>query len=205
MGIICKNHLHINKTAQTSKILKMLRFAAFTFLALAVVTEAAPGGGYYWKRRYYKKPAAPAPAAPVAKAAPVGDLVDVAVAAGSFETLVKLVGDLGLVDTLKGVEAATVFAPSDDAFAKLPKGTLESLTPEQAKAIVARHVIAGATVKAADVTTGSVGTFGGENIDLVKDDAGVCVSFNGGARSNVVAADVEASNGVIHVIDAVIL
>merc|ERR1711879_931963 len=171
MGIICKNHLLINKTAQTSKILKMLRFAVFTFLALAVVTEAAPGGGYYWKRRYYKKPAAP-----VAKAAPVGDLVDVAVAAGSFKTLVKLVGDLGLVETLKGVEAATVFAPSDDAFAKLPKGTLESLTPEQAKAIVARHVIAGATVKAADVTTGSVGTFGGENIDLVKDDAGVGVS-----------------------------
>merc|ERR1712109_90531 len=181
MGIIYKNHLLINKTAQTSKILKMLRFAVFTFLALAVVTEAAPGGGYYWKKRYYKKTAAPAPAAPVAKAAPVGDLVDVAVAAGSFKTLVKLVGDLGLVDTLKGVEAATVFAPSDDAFAKLPKGTLESLTPEQAKAIVARHVIAGATVKAADVTTGSVGTFGGENIDLVKDDAGVGVSFNGGA------------------------
>merc|ERR1711876_142440 len=184
----------------SSRPLKMLRFAVFTFFALAIVTEAAPGGGYYWK-----KPAPPAPAAPVAKAAPVGDLVDVAVAAGSFKTLVKLVGDLGLVDTLKGVEAATVFAPSDDAFAKLPKGTLESLTPEQAKAIVARHVIAGATVKAADVTTGSVGTFGGENIDLVKDDAGVGVSFNGGARSNVVAADVEASNGVIHVIDAVIL
>merc|ERR1712039_532847 len=180
----------------SSRSLKMLRFAVFTFLALAVVTEAAPGGGYYWKKRYYKKPAAPAPA---------GDLVDVAVAAGSFKTLVKLVGDLGLVDTLKGVEAATVFAPSDDAFAKLPKGTLESLTPEQAKAIVARHIIAGATVKAADVTTGSVGTFGGENIDLVKDDAGVGVSFNGGARSNVVAADVEANNGVIHVIDAVIL
>merc|ERR1711997_731949 len=200
MGIICKNHLLINKTAQTSKILKMLRFAVFTFLALAIVTEAAPGGGYYWKKRYYKKTVAPAPAAPVAKAAPVGDLVDVAVAAGSFKTLVKLVGDLGLVETLKGVEAATVFAPSDDAFAKLPKGTLESLTPEQAKAIVARHVIAGA-----DVTTGSVGTFGGENIDLVKDDAGVGVSFKGGARSNVVAADVEASNGVIHAIDAVIL
>merc|ERR1711997_878511 len=86
-----------------------------------------------------------------AKAAAVGDLVDVAVGAGSFTTLVKLVGDLGLVETLKGVEAATVFAPSDEAFAKLPPGTLESLTPEQAKAIVARHVIAGATVYAADV------------------------------------------------------
>merc|ERR1711974_300741 len=168
MGIICKKQLLRNKTAKTSKILKMLRFAIFTFLALATVTEAAPGGGYYWKRRYYKKPAAPAPAAPVAKAAPVGDLVDVAVAAGSFTTLVKLVTDLDLVATLKGVEAATVFVPSDDAFAKLPKGTLESLTADQAKAIVARHVIAGATVKAADVTTGSVGTFGGKTLILSK-------------------------------------
>merc|ERR1712242_454950 len=92
---------------------------------------------------------APEPAP--AKAAAVGDLVDVAVGAGSFTTLVKLVGDLGLVETLKGVEAATVFAPSDEAFAKLPAGTLESLTTEQATAIVARHVVAGATVYAADV------------------------------------------------------
>merc|ERR1712109_182893 len=205
MGIIYKNHLLINKTAQTSKILKMLRFAVFTFLALAVVTEAAPGGGYYWKKRYYKKTAAPAPAAPVAKAAPVGDLVDVAVAAGSFKTLVKLVGDLGLVDTLKGVEAATVFAPSDDAFAKLPKGTLESLTPEQAKAIVARHVVAGANVMAADVATGDVETFGGETVGLVKtEEGGVQVVYNG-QTVNVVTADVGASNGVIHVIDNVIV
>ena len=188
----------------------MLRFIAMTVFAFATLSEAAPGGGYYWpKNKYYyevyAKKSKSIDASPATKTADVGDLVDVAVAAGSFTTLVKLVTDLDLVETLKGVEAATVFAPSDDAFAKLPEGTLESLTPEQAKAIVARHVIAGATVKAADVTTGSVGTFGGENIDLVKDDAGVGVSFNGGARSNVVAADVEASNGVIHVIDAVIL
>ena len=73
----------------------------------------------------------------------MGDLVDVAVGAGAFTTLVKIVSDLGLVDTLKGVEAATVFAPTDAAFAKLPAGTLESLTADQAKAIVARHVIPG--------------------------------------------------------------
>merc|ERR1739846_49385 len=141
---------------------------------------AAPGGGYY-RQHYYshgmhgmKKAALPAVAQ---KAAALGDLVDVAVGAGSFTTLVKLVGDLGLVETLKGVEAATIFAPSDEAFAKLPAGTLESLTPEQAKTIVARHVVAGATVMAADVATGTVGTFGGENIDLIKDDAGVGVSY----------------------------
>merc|ERR1719346_324251 len=138
------------------------------------------------------------------RTAAVGDLVDVAVGAGSFTTLVKIVSDLGLVDTLKGVEAATVFAPSDEAFAKLPEGTLESLTPEQAKAIVSRHVVAGATVYAADVATGPVGTLGGETIDLIAENGGVQVSYNGNAV-NVVAADVKASNGVIHVIDAVIL
>jgi len=146
----------------------------------------------------------PAPEAPVAKVAEVGDVVDVAVGAGTFTTLVKIVSDLGLVETLKGVEAVTIFAPSDDAFAKLPEGTLESLTTEQAKAIVSRHVVPGNTVYAADVTTGSVGTFGGENIDLIKNDSGVQVSYNGNAV-NVVSADVKANNGVIHVIDAVIL
>ena len=98
-------------------------------LFILAITEVAQGGKYY--RRKYSKPA------------PVGDLVDVAVGAGAFTTLVKIVSDLGLVDTLKGVEAATVFAPTDAAFAKLPAGTLESLTADQAKAIVARHVIPG--------------------------------------------------------------
>merc|ERR1719483_1597558 len=173
---------------------------------------AAPGGGYY-RHHYYshhhghgmhgmKKAALPAVAPRVA---PVGDLVDVAVGAGSFTTLVKIVGDLGLVETLKGVEAATIFAPSDEAFAKLPAGTLESLTPEQAKAIIARHVVAGATVKAADVTTGDVETFGGETVGLIKTaEGGVQVTYMG-QTVNVVTADVGASNGVIHVIDNVIV
>merc|ERR1712003_506910 len=88
----------------------------------------------------------------------LGDVVDVAVGAGAFTTLVKIVSDLGLVDTLKGVEAVTIFAPSDEAFAKLPAGTLESLTPSEKFQIVRRHVVAGATVVAADVTTGPVET-----------------------------------------------
>merc|ERR1712180_430400 len=142
---------------------------------------------------------------PVAKVAEVGDVVDVAVGAGAFTTLVKVVSDLGLVETLKGVEAVTIFAPSDEAFAKLPEGTLESLTPEQAKAIVARHVVAGATVMAADVATGDVETFGGETVGLIKtEEGGVQVVYNG-QTVNVVAADVGASNGVIHVIDNVIV
>ena len=149
-----------------------------------------------------------APVMPMADPTPkmaVGDVVDVAVGAGSFTTLVKIVSDLGLVETLKGVDAVTIFAPSDDAFAKLPAGTLESLTTEQATAIVARHVIPGATVMAADVASGTVGTFGGEDIELVKTaEGGVQVVYNGNTV-NVVAADVGASNGVIHVIDSVIL
>merc|ERR1712050_631585 len=133
------------------------------------------------------------------------DVVDVAVGAGAFTTLVKIVSDLGLVPTLKGVDAVTIFAPSDEAFAKLPKGTLESLTTEQAKAIVSRHVVAGATVMAADVTTGDVETFGGEEVGLVKTaNGGVQVAYNG-QSVNVVTADVKGSNGVIHVIDEVIL
>merc|ERR1712113_1155173 len=142
---------------------------------------------------------------PVEEVAEVGDVVDVAVGNGAFTTLVKIVSDLGLVETLKGVEAVTIFAPSDDAFAKLPEGTLESLTTEQAKAIVSRHVVAGATVMAADVATGDVETFGGEEVGLVKTaDGGVQVAYNG-QTVNVVSADVKANNGVIHVIDAVIL
>jgi len=134
-----------------------------------------------------------------------GDVVDVAIAAGSFTTLVKLLSDLGLVDALRGATAQTIFAPSDEAFAKLPEGTLESLTPEQALAIVLRHVIGGATVLAADVTTGPVETLGGETIDLIKKNhGGVQISYKGNLV-NVVTADVTASNGVIHVIDEVIL
>merc|ERR1712073_258332 len=118
-------------------------------------------------------------------------------------TLVKIVSDLGLVQTLKDAEALTVFAPSDEAFAKLPEGTLESLTPEQAKEIVLRHVVA-AKVVAADVPNADVGTLGGEDISLAKTDEGVTITYKGGV-SKVVTADVLASNGVIHVIDNVIL
>merc|ERR1711997_1320400 len=229
MGIIhLKRIITWAQTEKTNRS-KMLSLALLTVLAsTALLTEAAPSAhGYYYRPSYYHhrypyyyhhyRPSAAvyhhahhghkmavAPVMPMADPAPkmaIGDVVDVAVGAGSFTTLVKIVSDLGLVDTLKGVDAVTIFAPSDEAFAKLPAGTLESLTTEQAKAIVSRHIVAGATVYAADVTTGAVGTFGGENIDLIKgEDGGVQVAYNGNAV-NVVTADVKASN----VIDAVIL
>merc|ERR1711994_1138357 len=181
------NKLYTLNISQQSQ-LKMMKFILSAVFVLAL-TEAAPG---HWKKSY-NRPARPTPR-----------IVDVAVGAGSFTTLVKIVSDLGLVDTLKGAKALTVFAPSDAAFAKLPAGTLESLTPDQAKAIVLRHVIT-AKVPAAAVTTGSVGTIGGENIDLVKTSSGGVQIKYGGNTINVVAADVKASNGVIHVIDSVIV
>merc|ERR1712217_511610 len=197
MGILKNTFSYTILLKATSKNLKMLRFTVFTVLAtVAMLTEAAPGGGYYYKKA--KKPApAPAPA-PATRTADVGNLVEVASKLDGFTTLVAL------VDTLSNVEAATVFAPTDDAFAKIAE-VIPTLTTEDKVAIVARHVIAGATVKAADVTTSTVETFKGAKIDLIKDDAGVGVKFGDGARSNVIIADVEASNGVIHAIDSVIL
>merc|ERR1711935_1084918 len=138
------------------------------------------------------------------KAPELGDVVEVAVAAGNFKTLFGLLTELNLVDALKGMTAQTIFAPSDDAFAKFPEGTLESLTTEQKTEIVLRHVIANLTVPAADVTTGPVVTLGGETIDLIKTDAGILISYKNNLI-NIALADVMASNGVIHVIDGVIL
>jgi uncharacterized surface protein with fasciclin (FAS1) repeats len=134
-----------------------------------------------------------------------GDVVDVAIANGNFKTLVQLLTDLDLVDALREAQAQTIFAPSDEAFAKLPEGTLESLTTEQALAIVLRHVVGGVTVPAADVATGPVETLGGEVIDLIKTDEGGVQILYMSKVVNVVTADVMASNGVIHVIDEVIL
>ena len=135
----------------------------------------------------------------------LGDVVDVAIAAGNFTTLVQLLTDLDLVDELRKAPAQTIFAPSDKAFAKLPEGTLKSLTTEQKTEIVSRHVVGGATLLAADVTTFSVETLGGETLDLIKtDEEGVRITYMGNTV-NVVTDDVMARNGVIHIIDEVIL
>merc|ERR1712129_637079 len=100
-------------------------------------------------------------AEPIAKAyEPTEDVVDIAVGNPDFSTLVKIVSDLGLVETLKNAEAVTIFAPNDAAFAKLPAGTLESSLQNRPKKIILRHVIP-AKVSAGDITTGPVETIGG--------------------------------------------
>jgi uncharacterized surface protein with fasciclin (FAS1) repeats len=132
----------------------------------------------------------------------VGTIVDVAVAAGNFTTLVAAVTAADLVETLSGTGPFTVFAPTDEAFAALPAGVLDALLLPENKALLAQiltyHVVAG-KVMAADVTDSDVATVEGQTVKL-STMGGVTVN---GAK--VVAADVMASNGVIHAIDAVIL
>jgi len=132
----------------------------------------------------------------------VGTIVDVASGAGNFSTLVAAVTAADLVDTLNGAGPFTVFAPTDEAFAALPAGVLDSLLLPENKALLAQiltyHVLSG-QVMAADVTDGDVATVEGRTVALSTANG---VTVNG---ANVVSADVAASNGVIHAIDAVIL
>lgn len=133
--------------------------------------------------------------------APKSDIVDTAVAAGSFNTLVTAVKEAGLVDTLKSKGPFTVFAPTDAAFAKLPAGTVESLLKDKAALtkILTYHVVSG-SVMSKDIQSGAVPTVQGQSVMVKKDGGNVMVD-----NAKVVKADVVASNGVIHVIDTVIL
>jgi len=132
------------------------------------------------------------------------DIIDTAVAAGTFKTLAAAVTAAGLVDTLKGAGPFTVFAPSDDAFAKLPAGTVEALLKDIPKlaAILTYHVVAG-KVMAADVMTMDGKTAATVNGALLKISTTGGVKLNG--EVNVVATDIACTNGVIHVIDSVLL
>lgn len=131
------------------------------------------------------------------------DIVDTAVAAGDFTTLVAAVQAAGLVDTLKGEGPFTVFAPTDAAFAKLPEGTVETLlkpeNKDQLVGILTYHVVPGA-VKSTDLTEGmTAATVQGAPVTFMLKDGAMIND------AKITAADIEASNGVIHVIDTVIM
>lgn len=128
------------------------------------------------------------------------DIVDTAVKAGNFKTLVSAVQAAGLVDTLKGPGPFTVFAPTDAAFAKVPKAQLDALLADKAALgkVLTYHVVSGA-VMARDVKPGMVKTVQGAELTLAT-SGGVTVD-----NAKVVAADVKASNGVIHAIDTVLM
>jgi len=128
------------------------------------------------------------------------DIVDTAVAAGSFKTLATALTAAGLIDTLKGKGPFTVFAPTDEAFAKIPKADLDALLKDKAKltAVLTYHVVPG-TVMAKDVKAGKVKTVQGSDITIATAGG---VTVNG---AKVTKTDITASNGVIHVIDTVIM
>jgi uncharacterized surface protein with fasciclin (FAS1) repeats len=128
------------------------------------------------------------------------DIVDTAVKAGSFKTLATALQAAGLVDTLKGKGPFTVFAPTDEAFAKIPKADLDALLKDKAKltAVLTYHVVPG-KVMAADVKAGKVKTVQGGEL-TVATAGGVKVD-----NANVIKTDIVADNGVIHVIDSVVL
>ena len=129
------------------------------------------------------------------------DIVDTAVAAGSFNTLAAALQAAGLVETLKGKGPFTVFAPTDEAFAKIPKADLDALLKDKAKltSVLTYHVVAGSVMAADVVKLKEAKTVQGQSVRI---DATNGVKVDG---ANVVKADVVASNGVIHVIDSVIL
>ncbi len=129
-------------------------------------------------------------------------IVDVAVGAGKFKTLVAAIQAAGLVETLKGAGPFTVFAPTDEAFAKLPAGTVEALLKDKAKlaGILTYHVVSGAIGSDQVVKLKSAKTVNGKDVSIMVMDGKVMLN-----KSNVTATDIKASNGVIHVIDAVLL
>ena len=158
-----------------------------------VTPLTAMHGGQFIKTGGYGKPQAAQP-----------DIVDTAVSAGSFTTLVKAVQAAGLVETLKGDGPFTVFAPTDEAFAKLPEGTVENLLkPEnrdQLVAILTYHVVPGKVMAADVVKLEKAETVNGQSVTIKVVDGGVKID-----NANVIATDVKATNGVIHVIDTVIM
>ena len=138
------------------------------------------------------------------------DIVDTAVAAGDFETLAKALTEAGLVETLKGDGPFTVFAPTDEAFDKLPDGTLDTLlkSPEdKLKPILTYHVVEGKVLAAdvAEMDGEKVKTVNGAELTVKVDGSDVMLVDAAGGESKVTQTDVMASNGVIHVIDTVLM
>ncbi|MEM9351780.1 MAG: fasciclin domain-containing protein [Planctomycetota bacterium] len=144
------------------------------------------------------------PSSGKAAAEPGSDIVDTAVAAGSFKTLVAAVQAAGLVETLKGDGPFTVFAPTDEAFAKLPAGTVETLLKPENKGqlvkVLTYHVVPGKVLAADVVKLDAAKTVQGQSVSIGVADGRVTVD-----GANVLKTDIATSNGVIHVIDSVIL
>ena len=184
--------------------LKFLSLIMVLSMALAACVAPAPAPGAPAEEAMAEPTEAPAEES-MEEEAMAADIVDTAIAAGSFTTLVAAVEAAGLVDTLKSEGPFTVFAPTDDAFAALPEGTVASLLEDPTGAltdILLYHVVAG-KVMAADVVGmdgAMVETVGGNSFTITVDGDSVMVD-----GANVTMTDIETSNGVIHIIDAVLI
>ena len=172
----------------------MKRTILLSFAAVAIVVAACSSAAT-------TAPSAAPTAAPSAAAA--GDIVQVATAAGSFKTLLQAATAAGLVDTLKGPGPLTVFAPTDAAFAALPAGTLDALLkdPAKLKDILLYHVVSGKVTADQVVKLTSAPTVEGKAVKITVKNGTVYLNDT----VKVVTTDIPASNGVIHVIDAVLL
>jgi transforming growth factor-beta-induced protein len=183
---------------RVTTILSVLLIAVFALVACAPAATPAPT----MAPKPTDMPASAATTEPTPK--PI-DIVDTAVADGRFKTLVAAVQAAGLVDTLKGAGPFTVFAPTDEAFAKLPAGTIDTLLKPENKQkltdILLYHVVSGKVMAADVVGLTSAPTVLGKDIKITVKDGKVYLNDT----VQVIITDVEASNGVIHVIDAVLL
>jgi uncharacterized surface protein with fasciclin (FAS1) repeats len=157
-----------------------------------------------FRRTFIALAAASTLAAPAFAGGHSKDIVDTAVGAGTFTTLVAAIEAAGLVETLKGEGPFTVFAPTDDAFAALPEGTVEDLLKPENKdqliAVLTYHVVPGKVMAAQASQLTEAETVNGQDIQISNSYGKVKID-----QATVIAADIEASNGVIHVIDEVIL
>lgn len=173
-------------------------------VASAVADECPVAAAQKAQAKAHAKAQAKAHVQVVAFNADRKDIVDTAVGAGSFKTLVAAVQAAGLVETLKGAGPFTVFAPTDEAFAKLPAGTVESLLKPENKeklvAVLTYHVVPGKVMAADVVKLTEAPTVQGSKAKVKVVDGTVMID-----NAKVVKTDIETSNGVIHVIDAVIL
>ncbi|MFV0543725.1 MAG: fasciclin domain-containing protein [Marinicella pacifica] len=165
--------------------MNLFKTTLLTLVTLAFMTTTAVAGGNYNKNKK--------------------DIVDTAVAVGSFNTLATALKAAGLVDTLKGDGPFTVFAPTDEAFAQLPEGTLDNLLKPENKskltAILTYHVVSGKVYAKDVVELSSATTVEGSDIAIEVKDGQVIIDGN----STVIKTDIKASNGVIHVIDQVLM
>jgi len=172
----------------------------FGYAAIVAIVTAMAGSALAasCRKTVHAKPVS----AKADSAASSADIVDTAVKAGSFKTLATALTAAGLVDTLKGKGPFTVFAPTDEAFAKLPKGTVEALLQDKDKLtkILTYHVVAGKVLAADVVKLKSATTVNGASVTINASKGGVKVD-----NANVTKTDIPCANGVIHVIDTVLI